>query len=863
MEKLDRGLDRTLILVAAPAGYGKSTLAAEWLETCARPSAWLSLDEGDSDLMVFLNYFIAAVQSVLPEACQEISALLHAPDRPSQFALASTLINDLDRIGQPFIVALDDYHLIHDMAVHNLMDDLLHHAPRTLHLVLISRINPPLNLRRLRARGQLTEIRVEDLRFTTDEIGAFMQKTWGASFDEAEIARLQEKTEGWAAGLRLCFLSLKGPDELVTLADRFPGKGLVTDYLFHEVFINQPEAMQEYLLSTSILDRFSASLCEYLHGAGAESGSMSGQAFIDWLTQADIFVISLDDEREWFRYHHLFQEVLRRQLAKTYDDEGIARLHDRASDWFARNGMIDEAIHHGLAAGDVVQAAELIEQNMDEILNTDRWPILERWLAYLSDEIIQQRPKLLLARLWIMHFQYNISAIPLQLKQMDAVLGEEPVDSAMAGEREFFRGEPRFWRGEIEQSIHHFEQALALLPPENKLARGAAEIFLMTAYQVIGQTERAVAKGQALLKGESEDDAYKGRLLGALIFVHLLSGRSAEAHRVADRLMAMAKRMNAPFFIGWAAYLLGYIHFGWNDLETAITHFTLAADNRFFLNQNLSIDNYIGLALSYQAIGQRERVDEIIGQLLECVQTPQNPVSALLLRSTQARLAILQGDMEKMIHWLRTVDFSVDLGMMFVTIESPRITHGRLLTAWGTNASLQKAVAILQDRLQWTRSTHNVRQQMEILPILAVAYQRQGRPRKATHTLEQALTLAEPDGWIRPFLEFGPDMGELLNGIDGACSVRDFRDQIVAALSTSQAGSLFQIQAQLPEPLTNRELEVLALLAQRRSNKEIAAALVISPTTVKRHASNIYQKLQVNGRRQAATKAISLGLILS
>jgi LuxR family maltose regulon positive regulatory protein len=858
--KLNQRLERKLTLVAAPAGYGKTTLVAEWLETCERPNIWLSLDESDSDQAVFLHYLINAVQTVFPEIGEKTLALLRAPEPPPLPILSSTVINDLDRIEQPFILALDDYHLVRDMAVHNLMDELLRYAPQTLHLVLISRLNPPLNLRPIRARGQMVEIRAEELRFTTDETMVFVQKVWGAYLDETVAARLQEKTEGWATGLRLCFLSLQGPEELNDLADRLPGRGLATDYLFHEVFASQPKSIQEQLLRTSILERFSVALCEYLGDAETESERLSGRAFINGLEQADVFVVALDDERQWFRYHHLFQALLRRQLAQKYDAEGIARLHGRASEWFAQNGLIEEAIHHALTAGDATLAVELIEQNKDAILNADRWSVLERWLSYLPEQIIQQRPGLLLAQMWIAHFHYDISVISPLLQQLGALLGKGAVDPATAGERAFFNGLPLFWHGETEQSIEYFERALASLPPGKKFARGATDIFLATAYQMIGEAERSVAKHRTLLGEEQSENARKGRLLGSLIFVYLLSGQSTEAYRFTNHLKRMAKRMDGPFFDGWADYLLGHIYWGWNEHETAIPHFMQVVENRFFLDRHTPIDSYIGLALSYQASGQMDLARETMEQLLVYAQTSRNPMSTLLARSAQARLAILQGDLEKALHLLRTIDFSMEHRTMLFWIETPGITHGRVLIARGTDATLQKGVIVLQEHLQFAQNAHNSRKQIEILPLLAVAYQRQGHHQQAIDALKQAVRLAEPGDWLYPFLETGSEMPELLDGLRLGSAVQDFINQIRAGFPASPLGSSSHGRAQLPEPLTDRELEVLALLARRYSNKEIARQLFISPTTVKRHASNIYQKLQVGGRRQAVEKAIALGV---
>jgi LuxR family maltose regulon positive regulatory protein len=858
LEQLNWNLDRTLTLIAAPAGYGKSTLAAQWLESCECPGAWLSLDERDSDLGVFLNYFIAAIQSIFPDAGNEILTLLQAPERPPLSVLTRALINDLDRIDQPFILALDDYHLIHDIAVHELLNELLRHAPRALHLMIISRLDPPINFRKLRARGQMTEIRTEDLRFTPAEIRQFFQKTWGQPFDDALVARFQETTEGWATGLRLYSLASSNPEDFDAIADQFASKRLVADYLFHEVFVSLPEDVRTYLLKTSIFDRFSVSLCDCMKEIPPASASMNGRDFIARLEQADAFMIPLDDQREWFRYHHLFRDVLKRQLTREVDAETIARLHRCASDWFAKNDLIGEAIQHALAADAPNLAAELIEQHKDEALNKAQWPVLARWLSSLPEEIIQQRVGLLMARLWISHIHYDIRAVELSLGQLDALLGDAEPDSATAGERAFFQGAQTFWRGEIEQSVERFEAAMTLIPSENKFALGAVDVYLATAYQMTGQIKKSVTIYRALLEAEKKDNSRRGKLLGALIFVFLLSGDTANAYKVIRRMKSMAEGMDDPFFIGWAHYLLGNIHFGWNELEVALPHFVQVIENRFFLNPNIVIDSYIGLAISYQALGQGKQTDAVMEQLFEYV-APLPPIAALTARSARTRLALQRGEQQG-IQLLRTIDFASDRGTMSLHLEYPRITHARLLMASGTETSLAESILLLQEHLQSVRSTHNIRQLVIILPLLAVAYHQSGHQQKAIKTLKESVRLAEPGGWIRPFLEFGPEMAALLNAVRWKSNRRDFIDQIRRALPPARDGRTFQ-RERLPEPLTDREREVLALLARRYQIKEIAAELVIAPATVSRHTSNIYQKLGVNKRRDAVEKALMLGII--
>ena len=875
---LNKGLERKLTLVSAPAGYGKSTLVAEWLEPCKRANAWISLDENDSDLVIFLNYCIAAVQSIFPDAGRETTALLQAPELPPLPVLTSTIINELDGIEQPFILVLDDYHLIHDLAVHNLMDELLRHPPRTLHLVLISRLNPPLNLSQLRARGQMVELRVQDLRFTKAETSAFVQKTMGAPVDQATAALLQEKTEGWVTGLRLSMLSLHGPEDLDQLSIKLPGERLATEYLFQEVFENQPQEIQKRLLRTSILDRFCAPLCEAMCDAEPGSQQISGQDFLNWLMQADLFAISLDDQRQWYRYHHLFQYLLKRQLDKSLDADSIAQLHRSASAWFAQNDLIDEAIHHALAAGDSVVAAELIEQNRRDILNADQWYVLEKWLSWLPDEIKQQRPELLLAQAWISYFTFKLRAIPPLLESIELLLGDDETDKGLWGEVAFFWGHHWFWHGQTAQSLDLLQRALELIPRSYYQGRGETEIYWALAEQMAGQKQMVVQTLTNRLYYEQTPQAVRmTRLLGALIFVHFLSGELLLAERVTQQLRNVATESGNTYVETWTSYMHGYIHYFRNDLEKALHYLESAMNGRYILHTRAAVDSLAGLTLTYQVLGQPGKATATMELLLEFVQETNDPAYVTVARSCQARLALLQGDQKSAVRWAQTDDLTADTGIMFYWLEVPRITQCRVLIAQGTAASLQEAANKLDDYVLTAEATHNTRQLIELLALQALTYEKQGRTDRAPSTssgraqslskgqaltcLERAVTLAAPDGWIRPFLELEPGMAGLLNELGQKGMAQDFIAQIVAAFPLSPPDVAVSHQSRLPEPLTDRELEVLALLARRYRDKEIAAELFISPATVRRHASNIYQKLQVNGRRQAAEKARALGIL--
>ncbi len=861
-EKLNRRMERKLTLVAAPAGYGKSTLVAEWLETCDRPYAWLSLDENDSDPAIFLRYFIAAVQSVFPGAGQETAALLHAPELPPASILASTLINELDRIEQPFILALDDYHLIHEMAVHDLVNELLRYSPRTLHLALITRLNPPLNLSRLRARGQMIEIRAQDLRFTTDETYVFMQKTMGTSVDQTTAALLQEKTEGWVTGLRLSMLSLHGAEDLDQLSRKLPGERLAAEYMFQEVFEQQPPEIQERLLRTSILDRFCAPLCEAMCDGDPGSQQLDGQGFLNWLTETDLFVISLGDQRRWYRYHHLFQDLLLRQADRRFGAAGIAQLHRKASAWFAQNNLIDEALHHALAGGDVIGAAQLVEQNRRDILNADQWYVLQRWLSRLPDDIKQQRPELLLARAWIFYFTLKLRAIPPLLEKIESLLDKD-AEKGLWGEVAFLWGHHWFWLGQTAQSLDFLQRALDLIPESYDHGRGETEVIWALAGQMAGQKEKVIRTLTNRLYYQQRPQAIRmTRLLGALVFVYFLSGDLIKAEQATYQLADVATENGSAYAERWASYLLGYVHYFQDNLEDAAVHLERAVAGRYILHTAPAVDSLSGLTLVYQALGRPDKAAATLAMLLEFARRTQDPAYIAIAHSCQARLSLMQGDLRPAVHWAQTEE-PAGASIMFYWIEVPRVTQCRALIARGTPASLEEAAERLQQYELESETAHNTRQLIEILPLQALARLRQGQRGEAMNILARAVELAEPGGWMRPFRELGPEMAGLLTTLGQKGVAKDFIAQILAGFSLSSPDSASSNLTRLPEPLTNREMDVLRLLARRYHDKEIATELYITPATVRRHASNIYQKLQVNGRRQAVEKAIALGILPS
>ena len=457
LERLDNGRVRPLTLVSAPAGYGKSMLVSSWLEKADWPNAWLSLDEADSDFRQFLGYFVAAVKSIFADACEQSAAICSAPALPAAGVIAVTLANELDALEKPFLLVLDDYHRIHASSpVNDLLDRLLARPPLPLHLVIVCRRDPPLNLVKLRAQGQLNELRMRELRFSREDTRAMLRQQVKQDLSDKAIASLEREVEGWAVGLHMVILALSRVEDPERFLRRVSGGvAQAQDYLVREVIDNQPAALRDWLLKSAILERFCAPLCDAVCGQGSTAASteMAGAGFIGALRDSNLFIIALDAQGEWFRFHHLFQHLLQQQLEKQSTPKAIVQLHLRAGEWFEAKGLIDEALNHALAAEDFGRAAQIVERNRRQVLDTDRWFDLEKWFARLPESLVQQRVDLLMAQVWILFLRFRFEAVPPILDRAEALLGDTADHGALRGEISLMRGYLLFFLGEgVQQS---------------------------------------------------------------------------------------------------------------------------------------------------------------------------------------------------------------------------------------------------------------------------------------------------------------------------------------------------------------------------------------------------------------------------
>jgi LuxR family maltose regulon positive regulatory protein len=879
LNRLEKRLFRPLTLISAPAGYGKSTLMSCWLETCDLPSAWVSLDDGDNDLRMFLSYFLAAVRSIFSGFGRGLQFLLETSDLPPVSVLLRTLINELDRVDKTFILVLDDYHVIQESVIHRLFDELLRHPPESLHLALVSRQDPPFPITKLRARGQMTEIRAQELRFSSAETSAFFHNMMGTPLDDNTVSVLEEKTEGWVTGLRLAALTFRHYEDSQRILSSLPENNqYIMDYFIEEVISQQPEAIREYLLKTAILNRFNDALCRAVcaQERASEACDISGEKFINWLNDANLFVIPLDDENRWFRYHHLFQKVLKGQLKRRFSPKDIDKLHKFASAWFAENGSIEEALWHALEGGDTDAAARVVIQNRHDAMNREQLHRLNRWLQKLPPNIIHENPGLLLSKAWVYQRQARYAEVFGILDRLKDTISLKVKESTTDGnfyyELQALKSFQHFIEGHGELSVASAQEAIEGLPSKYRSVRGFALIVLAGALQMCGDLEKAHrVVYEALQREEASNANYKARLLAALCFTNWIAADLKSLKRTAAQYLKHGLQNNLPETIAVGRYFNGIVHYQRNDLDQAESSLTPVVDN----HAKPSVVNYIYsaifLSLTFQAKGLATKAIEIIEAAADYLLETKNTSLLEICKAFQAELALRQGCFAEADFWAR--NYHPEPLMISYRYYTPQVTLAKVLLARGSTESHNKAHRLLSRLHAYYSSIHNIPVLIDIPILQALLHDARGEESEALEKLTEAIALAEPGGLIRSFLDLGPEMADVLCYLVKQNPVSRFTEKILAAYSSEenrigQDGSGDQF-ADRPSSynqdqfvhMTNREIEILTILAKGLSNNEIAKRLFISPETVKRHLYNVYQKFNVKNRHQAVSKAKSLGIL--
>lgn len=798
--------------------------------------AWLSLDESDNDPVRFLAYLIAAVRQIQPEFGHQTESILQLPQPPPPNVILTALINELSGLPAPFILSLDDYHVIHTPPIHQQLTFILEHQPANMHLVILTREDPLLPVARLRARGQLLEIRQEDLRFTRDEAAEFLWRETGLALGVEDVAALEQHIEGWAAGLQLAALSMRECANLATFIRDFTASDrYILDYLVEEVFERQSAEMQAFLLQTSILKRLSGPLCD------AITGRNSSAEVLRSLEQSNLFIVPLDLPHTWYRYHHLFAELLHHRLRLRGIQE--SGLHQRASGWYESQGFLLEAIDHALLAQNWGNAARLIGAISEGMFNHGEVATLLNWCSRLPQEVIHSSPDLCLVQAWaaLMTSRFDIAAPVLEHVEQMAPPGSALLGQVAAAQAFLARS-----KRENARAIAKSEQALALLPATALAIRGNIAMNLGLAYWHEGR----LAEAEPMLLQACDLCGKSGNhfaLLTAQIFLARIPGAQGKLRQAATMCEGLIQAAGPVPILCLAHYDLAIIHIEWNDLPKAAEY----CENGCALSRRSGNVEFIQAGHLLRAILAHANGDEA-GALAALTEANNLAIDfPATVRSRTAafglQLAILRNDPQMLAHWSARVNAEVEAHPFYRFMG---LTRARLLLADGKKAAAAELLKTLHETASqsgWGYGALVVR----ILQSLAAK-----TTEEAQLFIAKALRLGQSEGFIRSFVDAGRGIIPILQEAARRGIEIQYVSRILAALGAERRKE----SQNLVEPLSEREIEVLRLVTAGLSNREIALKLVISPGTAKTHIHNLCGKLGVRNRTEAAIRAKELNL---
>jgi LuxR family transcriptional regulator, maltose regulon positive regulatory protein len=858
IEQLDKSLlsGHKLTVICAPAGFGKTTLVSEWVTGRERPVVWLSLDETDSDPTRFLSYLIAALQTIVPNIGQEVMRVLQSHQPPPTESILTILLNEIADIPDNFILVLDDYHIVDAKRIDSALTFLIKHQPLKMHLLIVTREDPSLPLAQLRARGQLTELRVADLRFSPSEASEFLNKVMGLNLQAEDVAALEFRTEGWIAGLQLAALSMRGHEDAASFIKSFTGNHhFVLDYLVEEVLQRQPESVQTFLLCTSILDRFCGPLCD----AVLLDPSVSGQETLEYIEHANLFLIPLDSERRWYRYHHLFADLLRQRLQQNNasSTKDVTELHRRASIWYEDHGLEIEAFHHAATANDVERAERLIEGKGVPLQFRGAGNIVLNWLESLPTAVLNARPSLWVTYATSFMMTGQPSSVEQKLQSAEAALaaalqGREPDSKTqdLIGRIASIRATLGIIQHDAETIITQSRRALEYLDPNNLPLRTATTYTLGYAYQLQGARAAASQAYTEVISisksfGDSVYTTAATLCLGQVQEVDNQLHLAAESYRRALHLAGDPPQgMAGEAFLG-----LARIHYEWNDLEAAQQYGQQCLRlTRQMEGVSTSASHGLFLARLRFAQGDVAGAAAVLDDVEEFVRRHNFVLMMPDVAAVKVLILIHLGDLTAAAHLAQLHDLP--------------ISQARVHLAQGNPSA---ALPLLEARRQQMDVKGWQDEQLKVMVLQTVVHHANGEKDKALQLLREALARAEHGGFIRIFVDEGLPIAQLLSELAFQGIKPEYIGKLLAVFEAKRKKSQDKAYSSpvqsLIDPLSPRELEVLQLIAQGLSNREISQRLFLALSTVKGHNRIIFDKLQVQRRTEAIAYARKLGLI--
>jgi LuxR family maltose regulon positive regulatory protein len=881
VDRLIAGMDCKLTLLAAPAGYGKTTLLSECAARCGRPVAWLTLDAGDNDPVCFWTYFVAALQTVHDQVGRALLDALPTPELaqegptpagalPRFEAPLTTLLNEVAAIPGPLALILDDFHLLEAQPVLDSLAFLLERLPPQIHLVIATRSDPVLPLSRLRGRGQMSELRTADLRFSADEAAAFLNEAMGLQLLAEDVAALETRTEGWAAGLQMAGLSMRGRDagRVSEFIAAFKGSHrYILDYLTDEVLLRQPAEIRCFLLETSVLDRLNASLCDYV------TGQDRGREVLAWLDAANLFIVPLDDERRWYRYHRLFADLLRSRLEETEPDQ-LPVLHLGASEWYEANSLIPEAVGHAVASGDMDRVARVVGGHALAMLEHGTLATLKEWLDTLPVDVVRAHPWLCIGLAWASGLSGQLDAVePLLHDASEALAGwehstPEPVPGYAERQRARAHGHiaavraaAASIRGDMLPAAELAREALELLPPDDMMARSWATMVLgLTIYHGSDLT----AADQALSEAATADQRSGKGHVAVLALCNLAALQMDRGQLLtAEKTLRDALRLAGEYAgrtgrnlrgTDLAHTYLGVLLCQRNRLDAALGHLHEGVELAERRGEPLRLAAaYQHLAAVAQTMGDAAGALSAIDKAKQAAASSLSPWIAARVATAEAWVRLKQGHTAAASRWASTHEEKAG-DYDACAYWSACLLKARIFVAQGWLAEASGLLAEVSDVAEAAGGNHYL---IASWILQAIILQTQGRTDQAVTALEPALSLAGPEGYVRIFIDEGEPVAQLLREAAARGIAVEYVGRLLAAWAEAQPPP----SSHRVEPLSEREMQILRLLAAGLSNREIGDQLFLAVGTVKKYTSTIYDKLGVHSRTQAAARARDLGLL--